>query len=101
MNIGTSAVATLAAFALVACASARANDRIAASEVTDRPTLGAFVEGAKGYLEGITTLSETARLRDVFRTEGRWKSGSLYLSILMQNGPSCFTAMIRLRSTRT
>ena len=80
------AVATLAAVALVAYASARADDRMTANQVTDRPTLRAFVEAGKNYLEGITTLSETARLREVFRTEGRWKSGPLYLSILIQNG---------------
>ena len=37
-------------------------------------------------MEGVTTLSETARLRDVFRVEGRWKSGHLFLTVLAQNG---------------
>ena len=82
----SAAVATLAAFVLLASSSVSADDRITAIEVTDRPTLRAFIEGAKDYLEGITTLSETARLRDIFRAEGRWKSGSLFLILLMQNG---------------
>lgn len=59
---------------------------IAAGEVTDRTTLMEFVEDAKDYLEGITTLSEIARLRDLFRAEGRWKAGPLFLTILTRNG---------------
>ena len=84
--MGNRAVTMLAAFIVMASASVSADDRIDAGEVTDRPTLKAFVEGAKDYLEGITTLSETARLRDVFRAEGPWKSGSLFLTVLAQNG---------------
>ncbi|MDE0463334.1 MAG: cache domain-containing protein [Caldilineaceae bacterium] len=59
---------------------------ITASQVTDRPTLKQYVEDAKDYLEGITTLSEGARLRDVLRSEGQWKAESLYLTILTYNG---------------
>ena len=59
---------------------------ITASQVTDRPTLKQYVEDAKDYLEGITTLSEGARLRDVLRSEGQWKAESLYLTILTHNG---------------
>ncbi len=62
------------------------DDRITASEVTDRPTLRAFVEGAKDYLESVTTVTGIARLRDAFRSEGPWKSGSLFLTTLTQNG---------------
>ena len=74
------------AVVLLASSSVCADDRITAIEVTDRPTLRAFVEGAKDYLEGVTTLSETAQLRGIFRTEGQWKSGPLFLMMLMQNG---------------
>lgn len=78
--------AIFAALVLLAGSSVSADDRITAIEVTDRPTLKAFIENAKDYLEGVTTLSETARLRDIFRAEGRWKSGPLFLMMLMQNG---------------
>ena len=57
-----------------------------ASEVVDRETLKAFVEGGKEYLEGIRTLTETAKLRDIFRAEGDWKSGSMFLVILVKDG---------------
>ena len=60
--------------------------KVTASEVVDRETLKAFVEGGKEYLEGIRTLTETAKLRDIFRAEGDWKSGSTFLSILIKNG---------------
>ena len=79
-------LAILAAFVLLASASGHAQDRITANAVTDRTTLKGFVEGAKHYLESITTLSEIARLRDVFRAEGRWKEGPLFLTILTRNG---------------
>ena len=64
----------------------QADEWVTATEVTDRPTLMEFVEGGKDYLEGITTLSEIARLRDVLRAEGRWKATPLYLTILTRNG---------------
>ena len=60
--------------------------KITASEVVDRETLKAFVQGGKEYLEGIRTLTETAKLRDIFRAEGDWKSGSTFLVILVKNG---------------
>jgi hypothetical protein len=39
--------------------------KVTASEVVDRETLKAFVEGGKEYLESIRTLTETAKLRDI------------------------------------
>ena len=60
--------------------------KVTASEVVDRETLKAFVEGGKEYLESIRTLTETAKLRDIFRAEGDWKSGSTFLVILVKNG---------------
>ena len=60
--------------------------KVTASEVVDRETLKAFVEGGKEYLEGIRTLTETAKLRHIFRAEGDWKSGSTFLLILVKNG---------------
>lgn len=60
--------------------------RTTAGEVVDAETLKAFVEGAKEYLEGLTTLKQTSKVREVFGSEGEWKSGSMYLSILLDNG---------------
>ena len=44
--------------------------KVTASEVVDRETLKAFVERGKEYLEGIRTITETAKLRAIFRAEG-------------------------------
>ena len=60
--------------------------KVTASEVVNRETLKAFVEGGKEYLEGIRTLTETAKLRDIFRAEGDWKSGSTFLVTLIKDG---------------
>ena len=57
-----------------------------AGEVVDPESLKAFVEGAKDYLEGINTLTETAKLHDILMVEGEWRSGSIYLVILLKNG---------------
>ncbi|MDE2789420.1 MAG: hypothetical protein OXI81_03225 [Paracoccaceae bacterium] len=80
------ALVTVATFVLLASASVHAQDRIAENAVTDRATLRAFVEDPKEYLEGITTLTEIARLCDVFRADGLWKAGPLFLTILTRNG---------------
>ena len=75
---------------LVSLSPAMAQDpeqsKVTASEVVDRETLKAFVEGGKEYLEGIRTITETAKLRAIFRVEGDWKSGSTFLVILLKNG---------------
>ena len=60
--------------------------KITAREVVDRKTLKAFVLEGKKYLEGIRTLTETAKLRDVFRAEGDWRAGNLFLMMLIKNG---------------
>ena len=44
--------------------------KVTASEVVDRETLKAFVEGGKEYLEGIRTLTETAKLRAHLQSRG-------------------------------
>lgn len=80
-------LATLAAFVLLGSASVHANSRIAAHEVVDRPTLKGFVQSAKAYMENMRTVTEIARLRDVFRDEeGPWKSDDLYLITMVRNG---------------
>ncbi len=67
-------------------ATMSADDPITASEATDRITLRAFVEDVKVYQESITTVTGIARLRDFFRSEGRYKSGSIFLMTMTRNG---------------
>ncbi len=55
---------------------------VTASEVVDRETLKAFVEGAKDSLESASNFAEVSRLVEIFRSEGDWKAGSMYLVIL-------------------
>ncbi len=59
---------------------------VTASEVVDRETLKAFVEGAKDSLESASNFAEVSRLVEVFRSEGDWRAGSIYLVILTPEG---------------
>ena len=81
---------TIFILGLVSLSPATAEDpehpKVTAGEVVDRETLKAFVEGGKEYLESIRTLTETAKLRAIFRAEGDWKSGSTFLVILIKDG---------------
>ena len=61
---------------------------ITASEVVDRQTLTTFVEEAakafqEAYLAGSSSLSTT---RNAFRAEGDWKSGSVYVWVVSDEG---------------
>ena len=61
---------------------------ITAAEVTDRETLTTFVEEAAkafqaAYLAGSSSLSTT---RNAFRAEGDWKSGSVYVWVVSEDG---------------
>ncbi len=67
-------------------ATKAADDQITASEVKDRNTLKAFVEDVLVYQENITTVTGIARLRDFFRSEGRYRSGSVFLMTMTRNG---------------
>ena len=60
--------------------------RVTAAQVTDPESLKAFVLGAKTHIEAITDMNEGAKLREVLKTEGRWKSGSTFLIIFLMNG---------------
>ena len=60
--------------------------KVTASEVVDRETLKAFVEGAQDSLESAANFAEVSRLVEVFRTEGDWKAGSMYLVVLTSEG---------------
>ena len=76
----------LAVLALVMLASGAAWARTTADQVVDDESLRAFVEGAKAYIESITDINEGAMLRNTLRTEGDWKSGSMFLIIFLKSG---------------
>ena len=61
-----------------------------ASEVVDRETLKGFVETVADSLERITDSNELPALGVAFRTEGDWKQGDLYLSVLTIAGEMFF-----------
>ncbi len=54
--------------------------------MTDPESLKSFVEGAKEHIEAITDMNEGAKLREGLRTEGDWKSGSIFLVIFLKSG---------------
>ena len=76
----------LAVLALVMLASGAAEANTTASQVTDDASLKAFVLGASAEIEAITDINEGARLRERLRTEGDWKSGSMFLIIFLPTG---------------
>ena len=76
----------LAVLALVMLASRTAEAQTIASQVKDDASLKAFVLGANAAIEAITDINEGARLRERLRTEGDWKSGSMFLIIFLPTG---------------
>ena len=86
MRLNLNAVPALAVAALVMLASGAAGALTTADQVRDNETLKAFVEGAKAHIEAITDMNEGARLRESLRTEGDWKSGSIFLIIFLESG---------------
>ena len=63
-----------------------ATGRITAADVEDDVTLKAFVDMVADSLERVTDINEVPRLWRVFREEGDWKHGDLYLSVLTPEG---------------
>lgn len=64
---------------------------ITAADVVDRETLKAFILAAKEYAENnASSISEYQELLQEFRTEGRWKQGSIYLFLLDSEGNFVF-----------
>ena len=80
------AAPALAVLALVTSASGAAAAEPTAAQVRDDDTLRAFVEGAKAHIEAITDMNEGAKLREKLKTEGDWKSGSMFLVIFLESG---------------
>ena len=86
MRLNLKSASALAVLALVMLASGAAWAEPTAAQVRDDETLKAFVEGAKAHIEAITDMNEGARLREKLRTEGDWKSGSMFLVIFLKTG---------------
>lgn len=61
-----------------------------AGEVVDRETLKGFVETVADSLERVTDSNDLPALGVAFRTEGDWKQGDLYLSVLTVFGEMFF-----------
>ena len=57
-----------------------------AAQVKDDESLKAFVEGVKSEIEVITDPNRVAGLTSKLRSEGDWKSGSMYLVIFLKSG---------------
>ena len=86
MRLNLKAATALAAAAVAMLASGAAGAAPTAAQVKDDESLKAFVEGAKAQIEAITDMNEGARLRERLRTEGDWKSGSMFLVIFLKSG---------------
>ena len=86
MGLNRKGAMALAVLALVILASGAAEAKTTAGQVKDDTTLEAFVLGAKAEIEAITDVNEGARLRERLRTEGDWKSGSMFLIIFLPTG---------------
>ena len=86
MRLNRTVAPALAALALIILASGAAGAETTAAQVKDDASLKAFVEGAKADIEAITDMNEGAKLRERLRTEGDWKSGSMFLVIFLKSG---------------
>ena len=86
MRLKLKAAPILAVLASLMLASGTAGAGTTAAQVKDDASLKAFVEGAKAHIEAITDMNEGAKLREGLRTEGDWKSGSMFLVIFLKSG---------------
>ena len=86
MRLNLKAAPALAVLALVVSASGASGAAPTAAQVRDDETLKGFVEGAKAQIEAITDMNEGAKLRERLKTEGDWKSGSMFLVIFLKRG---------------
>ena len=86
MRLNLKVAPVLAVVAMIVSANAAAGAQVVAAQVTDPESLKAFVLGAKAHIEAITDMNEGARLRQGLKTEGVWKSGSMFLIIFLKSG---------------
>lgn len=63
-----------------------------ASEVVDRETLQAFVEGARAWSATFTDPNDFVPYTTTISTEGAWKHGNTYLILMQPNGTVLFHA---------
>ena len=63
-----------------------------ASEVVDRETLKAFVEGARAWSETFTDPNDFVPYTIALSTEGDWKHGNTYLILMQPDGTVIFHA---------
>ena len=63
-----------------------------ASEVVDRETLQAFVEGASAWSATFTDPNDFVPYTTTISTEGAWKHGNTYLILMQPNGTVLFHA---------
>ena len=80
------AAPALAVAALIMLASGAAGAQTTADQVVDDETLKAFVEGAAAEIAAITDIRIGGQLRDRFRTDPAWHSGSMFLILFTQSG---------------
>ena len=86
MRVNLRAAPALAVVALVMLASRAVGATPTAAQVNDDESPRAFVEAAKAEIEAITDMNEGAKLRERLRSEGDWKSGSMFLVIFLKSG---------------
>ena len=93
MRLNLKAAVAIAALTLIMTTSGTAGAGTTAAQVRDDETVKAFVEAAKAHLEAITELSEVSKFREEkLRTEGDWKSGSMFIIIFFESGEPIFHA---------
>ena len=86
MRLNFKTAPILAVVASVMLASGTAGAQVTAAQVTDAESLKSFVLGAKAHIEAITDMNVGAKLREGLKTEGDWKSGSMFLVIFLKTG---------------
>ena len=82
----------LASFFIAPYSAVAQSPETTASEVVDRETLQAFVEGAKAWSETFTDPNDFAPYTIALSTEGDWKHGNTYLILMQPDGTVLFHA---------
>ena len=82
----------LAGFVVVAYPAVAQSPETTASEVVDRETLQAFVEGARAWSETFTDPNDFVPYTIALSTEGDWKHGNTYLILMQSDGTVLFYA---------
>jgi len=86
MHLSLRVAYVLAVLASAVVASVAAEAPTTAGQVVDDESLKAFVEGAAAEIAAITDVAVGGRMRDRFRTDPAWNSGSMFLILFTQGG---------------